>query len=143
MAGPPSPSSNGHSGEGSGEHTVQRSFSGLSPENGRHLANGASASTSSAPVLAEGAETALLYVRFRAIAEPGLKGESMKAHAAASIVLQTGLQRRRACMSVALLASSWCCVHGRHARSCSTGVRVCRGALSDRRLQAASSACCT
>jgi hypothetical protein len=27
-----------------------------------------------APVLAEGAETALLYVRFRAAAEPGLKG---------------------------------------------------------------------
>ena len=27
-----------------------------------------------APLLAEGAETALLYVRFRAAAEPGLKG---------------------------------------------------------------------
>lgn len=29
---------------------------------------------SGAPLLAEGAETALLYVRFRAAAEPGLKG---------------------------------------------------------------------
>ena len=29
-----------------------------------------------APLLAEGTETALLYVRFRAAAEPGLKGSS-------------------------------------------------------------------
>lgn len=39
-------------------------------------ANGHAASSGSSPaVLAEGSETALLYVRFRAAAEPGLKGE--------------------------------------------------------------------
>ena len=43
-------------------------------ENGL-LANGGPASGSSTPLLAEGTETALLYVRFRAVAEPGLKGE--------------------------------------------------------------------
>lgn len=42
-------------------------------ENGA-LANGSTASGSSTPLLAEGTETALLYVRFRAVAEPGLKG---------------------------------------------------------------------
>ena len=36
-------------------------------------ANGSGAG-GGAPLLAEGAETALLYVRFRAAAEPGLKG---------------------------------------------------------------------
>ena len=37
-------------------------------------ANGGSGGGGGAPLLAEGAETALLYVRFRAAAEPGLKG---------------------------------------------------------------------
>jgi len=39
------------------------------------MANGSGGGAAAgAPLLAEGAETALLYVRFRAAAEPGLKG---------------------------------------------------------------------
>lgn len=42
-------------------------------ENGQ-MANGGLSNGGSTPLLAEGTETALLYVRFRAVAEPGLKG---------------------------------------------------------------------
>lgn len=40
----------------------------------------ASAANGAAPLLPEGAEAALLYVRFRAAAEPGLKGGNIDLH---------------------------------------------------------------
>ena len=47
-----------------------------------------------APLLPEGAEAALLYVRFRAAAEPGLKGEAFQPPAAARLSA-SGLQSIR------------------------------------------------
>ena len=41
-----------------------------------------------APLLPEGAEAALLYVRFRAAAEPGLKGEALKPPAGLLVCLR-------------------------------------------------------
>ena len=46
----------------------------------------ASSSSGTAPALAEGTETALLYVRFRAAAEPGLKGMLCSTHLLCSCV---------------------------------------------------------
>lgn len=58
---------------------VKASTSGRHASENRNVtpkSNGLARSGSGHTTLAEGAETALLYVRFRAAAEPGLKGAS-------------------------------------------------------------------
>ena len=60
----------------SGTPKALQSSSRLSNGENGQLSSSASANGSATPVMPEGTETALLYVRFRAVAEPGLKGAS-------------------------------------------------------------------
>jgi conserved oligomeric Golgi complex subunit 3 len=61
----------GHSAGGAQRATQDGAAAGGAAAQGRR---DASAANGAAPLLPEGAEAALLYVRFRAAAEPGLKG---------------------------------------------------------------------
>jgi len=58
-------------------HGISRRASGDAGSAPSTAATANGSASGGAPVLAEGAETALLYVRFRAAAEPGLKGAAL------------------------------------------------------------------